>query len=69
MTTDDLMRFVEDLRRHVGLPAELELELDDKPDGLHILNIYGVDFYFHADGSRYDGWGKPLWTDSKPPKP
>lgn len=67
MNTDDLQRFVEDLRQHVGLPVELEL--DDKPDGLHILNIYGVEFFFHADGSGYDGWGKPLWADPKPPKP
>lgn len=63
MTTDDLNRFVEDLRRHVGLPVELEL--DDKPGGLHILNIYGVEFFFRADGSGYDGWGKPMWV--KPP--
>lgn len=67
MTTEDLKRFVADLRLHVGLPVELEL--DENPDGLHILNIDGVEFFFHADGSGYDGWGKPLWAAPKPPNP
>jgi hypothetical protein len=66
MTAEDLQRLAEDLRLHVGLTVELEL--DDKPDGLHVLNIAGVDFFFRADGGGYDGWGKPLWVTPKPPR-
>lgn len=58
MKTEDLKRFAEDLQQHTGL--QVALELDDRPDGLHILNVNGVDFFFRADGSGYDGWGKPL---------
>ena len=58
MKTEDLKRFAEDLRQHTGL--SVMLEVDAQPNGLHILNINGVDFFFHADGSGYDGWGKSL---------
>ena len=58
MKMDDLERFAEDLRRHVGLTVELLS--DSNPDGLHVLRINGVDFFFRADGSGYDGWGKGL---------
>lgn len=58
MKTEELKRFAEDLRQHTGL--SVALELDDQPDGLHILTLNGVDFFFHADGSGYDGWGKPI---------
>ncbi len=58
MKTEDLERFADDLRAHVGL--NVELALDANPAGLHVLRIHGVDFFFHADGAGYDGWGKPL---------
>ena len=58
MKMDDLKRFAEDLRRHVGLTVELLP--DSNPDGLHVLRINGVDFFFRADGSGYDGWGRAL---------
>jgi len=58
MKMDELERFAEDLRRHVGLTVELLP--DSNPDGLHILRMNGVDFFFRADGSGYDGWGRAL---------
>jgi hypothetical protein len=58
MKMGDLERFAEDLRHHVGLTVELLP--DSNPDGLHVLRINGVDFFFRADGSDYDGWGKAL---------
>lgn len=58
MNKDDLIRFADDLRDHTGL--YVHLELDPTPDGLHVLTIDRADFYFYADGSGYDGWGKPL---------
>jgi len=58
MKTNDLERFAEDLRRHVGLTVAAIP--DSNPDGLHVLSINGVDFFFRADGSGYDGWGKAL---------
>lgn len=38
----------------------VSIERDKSPDGLHVLNINGVDFYFYADGAGYDGWGKEI---------
>ena len=58
MKQDDLIRFADDLRDHTGL--EISLVLDPSPNGLHVLSIDGADFYFNADGSGYDGWGKKL---------
>jgi hypothetical protein len=58
MKADHLERFVDDLREHVGL--DVELEIDPALDGLHVLRINGTDFYFYADGSGYDGWGREL---------
>jgi len=58
MKNDDLTRFANDLRDHTRL--KVSLELDPKPDGLHVLTIDGADFYFYADGSGYDGWGRGL---------
>ena len=58
MKNDDWTRFADDLREHTGL--NVGLELDAKPDGLHVLTIEGTDFYFYADGSGYDGWGRAL---------
>jgi hypothetical protein len=63
MKMDDLERFAEDLRHHVGLTVELLP--DSNPDGLHVLRINGVDFFFRADGSSYDGWGKALPATQK----
>jgi len=64
MKMDDLERFAEDLRHHVGLAVEFLL--DSNPDGLHVLRINGVDFFFRADGSGYDGWGIALATTQSP---
>ena len=64
MKMDDLERFAEDLRRHVGLTVELLP--DSNADGLHVLRINGVDFFFRADGSGYDGWGKALPATQNP---
>ena len=58
MKADDLTRFADDLRAHTG--SNVGLELDPKPDGLHVLTIDGTDFFFYADGSGYDGWGRDL---------
>lgn len=58
MNKDDLIRFADDLRDHTG--HDVRLELDPALDGLHVLTIAGADFYFYADGSGYDGWGKRL---------
>ncbi len=52
----DLERFAADLNGCAGVSASLEP--DPSPDGLHVLTINRVDFYFSADGCRYDGWGK-----------
>jgi hypothetical protein len=58
LETDDLQRFADDLRDHVGLTVTLEL--DPASDGLHVLTINGVDFFFYTDGSGYDGWGRAI---------
>jgi hypothetical protein len=58
MNANDLDRFAEDLRQLAGLKVELRINLE--PDGLHTIRINGVDFFFRADGSGYDGWGKAL---------
>ena len=56
MNTEHFERLAEDLRRHAGLTTEFLPDSD--PEGLHILRINHVDFFFYADGSGYDGWGK-----------
>ena len=58
MNADDLTRFADDVRDHTGLGVVLSL--DPSTDGLHVLTIDGADFYFHADGTGYDGWGRRL---------
>ena len=58
MSPDELRRFASDLREIAGLDVALEVDL--KPTGLHVLRIACVDFFFHADGTGYDGWGKCL---------
>jgi len=56
MNADDLQRFTEDLRNQLEVSTELHIDAD--PEGLHVLRINGVDFFFRADGSGYDGWGR-----------
>ena len=63
MKADDLKRFDEDLRSHAAVAAEAYP--DPKPDGLHVLQINNIDFFFYADGSGYDGWG---WRLSDKPQ-
>ncbi len=54
----ELEKFASDLG---SLPKmSVSFERDKSPDGLHVLNINGVDFYFYADGAGYDGWGKQI---------
>ena len=52
----DLERFAADLKQYSGIEATLKT--DSSSDGLHVLTINKVDYYFNADGSGYDGWGK-----------
>ncbi len=54
----ELERFAEDLKEHAGLATKLDLSEDD--DGLHAIQIKGVDFYFNANGTGYDGWGRAM---------
>ena len=56
MNAEQLQRFVDDLR--VLTNVAVELRISPEPNGLHRLQINGVDFFFRADGSGYDGWGK-----------
>lgn len=61
MKAEDLQRFANDLRRLAGVTVELRIATE--PEGLHTLRVNGADFFFRADGSGYDGWGKPLVPD------
>ncbi len=54
----DLNRFATDLNHSSGIEAKLKT--DSSSDGLHVLTINKVDYYFNADGSGYDGWGRHL---------
>jgi len=56
MTGNDWTQFADDLREHTRL--DVRFEPDANADGLHVLTIDGADFYFNADGSGYDGWGR-----------
>lgn len=58
MTAEDLKRLADDLRLIAGIKSELKIDSD--PNGLHVLRINGVDFFFRADGSGYDGWGRAI---------
>ena len=58
MNPEDLQRFAEDLRRHAGLIVEVFQS--SRCDGLHVLRINGVEFFFYADRCGYDGWGQAL---------
>ncbi len=64
MKAEDFERFAEDLRQHVGLTVEFQPDAD--PEGLHVLHINGVDFFFYANGSGYDGWGMQITRPSAP---
>ena len=57
MTAEDLQRFAEDL--HLLTSLTVEVSISSEPDGLHTLRINGADFFFHADGTGYDGWARP----------
>ena len=57
----DLERFASDLGSALKMSASFGR--DKSPDGLHVLTVDGVDFYFNADGSGYDGWGKRVDLD------
>lgn len=61
MSPDDLQRFAEDMADIGGL--KVAVELATKPDSLHILQINGIEYFFRADGSGYDGWGMSLAED------
>ena len=56
MNAEDLRRFADDLNNQLGLTTELHIDAD--PEGLHVLRIDSVDFFFYANGSGYDGWGR-----------
>ena len=56
MKSDDFERLAEDLRRYANVTVEFLPDSD--PEGLHILRINHVDYFFNADGSGYDGWGR-----------
>ena len=58
VTANGLKRFAEHLEAHAGLAAKLDLA--DRDDGLHVIQIKGVDFYFNANGTGYDGWGQAI---------
>lgn len=58
----ELEAFASDLGSLLKMPVSFER--DKSPDGLHVLTIDGVDFYFCADGGGYDGWGKRVDLDS-----
>lgn len=60
----DLHRFSRDLAKLTGITTKLEV--DPSRDGLHVLEINGVDFYFSANGHGYDGWGR--FIDDDPPE-
>ena len=63
MNAEDLERFAEDLKTFAHI--ETAVEPDPNPDGLHVLRIGKVDFFFNADGSGYDGWGMCIGSPKK----
>ncbi len=52
----DLERFVEDLNDHASVNAVFQP--DESAEGLHVVTINKVDYFFNADGGGYDGWGR-----------
>ncbi len=57
-TGKDLKRFASDLEERVEVKARVSLCSRD--DGMHVLQIDDVDFYFNANGTGYDGWGRTV---------
>ena len=57
-TVADLERFVEDLNDHAGVNAVLQP--DESADGLHVVTINRVDYYFNSDDGGYDGCGRQI---------
>ena len=53
-----LERFADDLGYHTNLKTTVNLSRD--ADSLHVIQIQGVDFYFYANGTGYDGWGRGI---------
>lgn len=53
---ESLEQFASDLREHASIAAMFTTDSD--PNGLHVLSINKVDYFFYADGSGYDGWGR-----------
>ena len=53
-----LERFAQDLAEHANVSTTFTP--DESREGLHVLRINNIDFFFYADGSGYDGWGKPV---------
>lgn len=66
MQKDDLERFAADLRDRLGLTTEVVASA--RADGIHVLRINDVEFFFNADGSGYDGWGRSLAGDRQTAK-
>ncbi len=60
---DNFQRFAEDLQYHAGVPVTFKP--DSSPDGLHVLQINKVDFYFEVGSGKYDGWGKAIEPDPR----
>lgn len=54
----NLQSFTDDLKQYSGIEAILVES--PSSDGLHVLNIDKVDYYFQADNGGYDGWGKAI---------
>ncbi len=54
----ELERFAADLERLTDIDTKVELASND--DSLHVLRVKDVEFYFYADGTGYDGWGRAL---------
>ena len=55
-TAADLERFVEDLNGHAGV--KVVFQPDESVEGLHVVTINRVDYYFNSNDGGYDGWGR-----------
>jgi len=53
-----LERFADDLQYYTNLKTSVDLT--DDVDLMHVVQIQGVDFYFYANGTGYDGWGRAM---------
>lgn len=59
---NDLGRFVADLKDIADVKAKVNFS--PHQDGLHVLQVDDVDFYFNANGTGYDGWGRAMSPSS-----